>query len=1051
MKRGNVIIKLGSLLLTMLLIFGSVMTPGSAFAYTVTSQSHSLEPIGEGVTIETYTQYTNEGVLKIYVTKVDLTNPYVVVDTLLGNEGKLTGATSVTKMVTDNGAIAGINGDFFQMNEKAPIGLTVKNGEIVSSPAQRTDMYGFGLTTEKMPSIKIFDFEGKVTAANGQTFPLFGVNKPTYLAANGISSDKDKLNLYTPLWGTKSRGKLAQFNETVEVVVENDQVKEIRTNLPGVTIPHNGYILSANGQAANWVKKNFAVGNVITVNYEILPDGDKLQSAVGGQAMLVNYGERSWFSQNIKGKLARTAIGYTQDRKTLYMVVVEGGTNSRGMTQEELADFMVSLGCWQALNLDGGGSSTMSARLLGEESISLLNRPKQGSQRAVPTGIGIFSTAPAGDFAGLRVRGERFVLVGTSSTYSAKGYDEHYNPYKVDPNEINWTIDDGFGSFEGSTLRTHKSGKAQVIASYNGVSQPYDINILGASDIAKIEIKPANLELNVGDSVNLSLVVTAKNGIKFDVKASEIHWEVTDSVGEIQGDTFKAASVPGVGQLTAVIDGLQAIVPVSIGAVEKPYSGLEAFKGYAFSGYPAGVTGVFRAVTDNEPVFRGTGAAKLEYDLTKAGTTGAAYGRFGDGLTLPGRPLGIGLWVYGNGKDNHWLRAKIVDANGNEKLVDLEQSVNWQGWRKVSGKFPADLAYPVKLSSIYVVETDPAKLNKGSVIFDELTLMMPVTANDLKTGTPEPKVNEVIIQPHQATRGTLGEYLLVTVPAGGLVDERIRLAEEWVLDKATPGHQPILPAFYISGQNANADTVVELTEPATISFKYTGSTDVSKIRLKRWNPASQGWVTVPSRADATSKTITAKTKHLGLFAVMEDVKPITVFEDIGNSWAKNQINQMAAMRVVSGFPGNKFMPDKGVTRAEFVVLLANLFGWEAETPGIQFKDSIPAWAKKAIAAGVERGIVKGYADGTFQPGKKITRAEMAVIIDNCLQLPNSNVPSNYDDAGKIPSWAVQAIRDTKVANLLKGNNNKFRPQDTASRAEATTVLYNVLNYYIPAE
>ncbi len=97
---------------------------------------------------------------------------------------------------------------------------------------------------------------------------------------------------------------------------------------------------------------------------------------------------------------------------------------------------------------------------------------------------------------------------------------------------------------------------------------------------------------------------------------------------------------------------------------------------------------------------------------------------------------------------------------------------------------------------------------------------------------------------------------------------------------------------------------------------------------------------------------------------------------------------------------------------------------------------------------MHRGVVKGYADGTFQPGKVITRAEMAVMLDKALALANSSKPSNYDDAGEIPSWAVQSVRNTKTAGIMQGSGNMFRPRDIANRAEATAVMAKVLEYYI---
>ncbi|MEG3071180.1 MAG: phosphodiester glycosidase family protein [Candidatus Syntrophopropionicum ammoniitolerans] len=99
--------------------------------------------------------------------------------------------------------------------------------------------------------------------------------------------------------------------------------------------------------------------------------------------MLVQDGQLpAYFTQNITGKHARTAVGVSRDGNTLYLVAVEkytdpsAGVLSVGMTQEELAQFLISIGVWRAVNLDGGGSTTLATRHLGDFDASLVNRPQ---------------------------------------------------------------------------------------------------------------------------------------------------------------------------------------------------------------------------------------------------------------------------------------------------------------------------------------------------------------------------------------------------------------------------------------------------------------------------------------------------------------------------------------------------------------------------------------------------------------------------------------------------------------------------------------------------
>ena len=89
----------------------------------------------------------------------------------------------------------------------------------------------------------------------------------------------------------------------------------------------------------------------------------------------------------------RTAAGASRDGRRLYLVTVDGrSAKSVGLRTKEVAEMMRKLGADDALNLDGGGSSTLVAREPGEQDVTVQNVPSDGSQRLVANGIGIFSS-----------------------------------------------------------------------------------------------------------------------------------------------------------------------------------------------------------------------------------------------------------------------------------------------------------------------------------------------------------------------------------------------------------------------------------------------------------------------------------------------------------------------------------------------------------------------------------------------------------------------------------------------------------------------------------
>lgn len=182
------------------------------------------------------------------------------------------------------------------------------------------------------------------------------------------------------------------------------------------------------------------------------------------------------------------------------------------------------------------------------------------------------------------------------------------------------------------------------------------------------------------------------------------------------------------------------------------------------------------------------------------------------------------------------------------------------------------------------------------------------------------------------------------------------------------------------------------------------------------------------------------------------------FEDVAaDYWAAVGIQNAVERGIASGYPDGTFRPDGATTRAEFAAMLGRAFGLkgDAASASSQFTDwsRIPQWARAFVAQEAAAGIIGGYADGSFRPSEKITRAEMVVMIVRALGLePSKQGAENaarlpFTDAAIIPAWAVPYFAAAYEAGLTQGLGDKLDPNAKATRAEVVTLLVDVL-YYI---
>jgi hypothetical protein len=688
------------------------------------------EPVTSGAVLYEYSWKNSRGPVKISVIEVDLQNPHIKVDSISGQGGKVALRDNVSDLAKDTGAIAASNADFFVVQgDGAPLGVQMSQGEWVSSPAYLQGIYSLGISSDRKAWIDQFTFNGLVTGPTGSTFPLAGINKSLYWEEPGKNqSHVDRLHVYSSAWGKATRGGGTNTTPT-EALIKDGAVQNISIGKALEMAPPEGsYILRGHGKAADFMKE-WKIGETVQIDYQMSPQKE-WQMVIGGHGLLVDEGKVATYTRDPKslgGSRARTAMGYKQDQRHLQIVAVEGNSSSSvGMTLEELAKFMVHIGTWKAVNMDGGGSTTLVARPLGENGTDQVVRPEHGNERLVPNAVGVYSTAPKGELAGLKVKGPTLLFLNELATYQVYGYDQYYNPYDITSIPVQWKTEGNPGNFDNQTFIPTFPGKYRIHTTTGSTNSILDIQVLGRKDISELTVSSSSLIMSPGEKVQLSVTATTASGEKRKVPNSSLKWEVhglTGTVNETGLFTYHGDVHLKKGFVVARYDEYSVAVPI-VSADQRKLVDFESVNDYAFESNMPGVTGSFVVEADSSQQ-KPSQVGVLNYSFEAGTGTKAAYVRFGPGgLTVPGAPIGIKLDVRGD-QGLHWLRAELIDAAGKVHRVNLADSVNWSGWKTVEASLQdLNITYPIKLNRIYLANMEQGqdeRALKGSIAFDHIS------------------------------------------------------------------------------------------------------------------------------------------------------------------------------------------------------------------------------------------------------------------------------------------------------------------------------------------
>lgn len=692
----------------------------------VINQTVESEMVTSGVVLENYNRFTTSGWISSHVLRVDLSNENVKVDSIINKESTVVTST-VKNLAKDSGALAAVNGSFFDYgvgNKGYAYGPVISSGQYdIAAYRNNTDLATFSLDKANNALFTYWDTKIELITPTGERRFV-----ATYNRTNGTFNG---LQIIDRKWGKTTPGATAKYPEWLEMIVQDGIVKEFSQNKPSVEIPENGYVVLAAGSHINAILERFKVGDPVSYEITLNVDASNMQMALTGGSLLVKDGNiASTFTDStaVNSRQPRTAIGTSADGKNLIVVAVDGRTSkSIGMTQFELAEYMKELGCTNAINLDGGGSTTMVSRKLGTTGISTVNTPSDGFERGVTSGLGIFSIAPKGPVDSLVVSAyEDYVFVNSFRAFTARGLDKYLNPVNINPDNIQWSVEGVKGTFKNNVLYPTSAGEAVVTAKLgDSVIGKYTITVL--SEPVKLELNIDKLNTAPGEKTTFALKGWSKDGYMASIPPANVKWSVGGNVGTLATNVFTAGE-KGTGYVSASLGKTTVSCPVSIltPGMTKIIENFDT-AGITLQTSSKNVTAKYTQATN---VYKSKKfSAKLTYDFTKdLKNNRAAYLNFPNGgYTLDSKTTALGVWVYSSTKKPVWIGATVLDTKGNYKSEYFAKGITWTGWKYLTVPLD-DINNPKTVTNVFAVQSTKQKAS-GNVYFDNLTMIY--------TGYPE--------------------------------------------------------------------------------------------------------------------------------------------------------------------------------------------------------------------------------------------------------------------------------------------------------------------------
>lgn len=341
------------------------------------SLNREVRNLKPGISHHIYSYSNGRGNTKINVLEIDLSDRNISVKVGLPDRKNLKSKEKLTEIAQREKAFAGINANYFDVAAGNPLGVLISDGDWFVGPIFNRAAIGFTkhkevLISQIMVSGTASLYKGFIRRKPYAMFDINGFNTPPHLY--------EGTGLFTNLWDKEfilPEGKTA-------VLVRRNSVRDIISDSSKISIK-DYVLLTSKLEEINLLEN----GDKIKILWNTVPEWENITEAVSGGPYLVMDGqvyidekeERIRFSKN-DSYAARSAIGVDSNNK-LYLITVDANKKNGfpGLSLRELAEFLYKIGLKDAINLDGGGSSTLV--IDGK----MVNNPDSHHERKISNGL----------------------------------------------------------------------------------------------------------------------------------------------------------------------------------------------------------------------------------------------------------------------------------------------------------------------------------------------------------------------------------------------------------------------------------------------------------------------------------------------------------------------------------------------------------------------------------------------------------------------------------------------------------------------------------------